>query len=147
MGRRGGSFSPALAYGAALLVALSLAACEKRPLSERDAGPGGRAGALGPGGAGGPAAGVGDAAGQGGAAAGANGSCAAVAGAGGGISSAQCTDGIDNDGDGKVDYDDPECIGGYDNDEGSFAWGIPGDNNTDACRTDCFFDTNSGSGD
>jgi hypothetical protein len=33
----------------------------------------------------------------------------------------QCSDGIDNDGDGKVDYADPECVGPLDNDESSFA--------------------------
>ena len=59
---------------------------------------------------------------------------------------AQCSDGIDNDGDGKIDYDDPECVGPLDNDESSFATGIPGDN-MDACKQDCFFDGNSGAGD
>jgi len=58
----------------------------------------------------------------------------------------QCSDGIDNDGDGKIDYDDPECVGPLDNDESSFATGIPGDN-MDACKQDCFFDGNSGAGD
>src|SRR5206468_3351249 len=27
------------------------------------------------------------------------------------VGSTQCSDGIDNDGDGRVDYDDPECVG------------------------------------
>jgi len=58
----------------------------------------------------------------------------------------QCSDGIDNDGDGKIDYADPECVGPLDNDEGSFATGIAGDN-IDPCRQDCFFDGNSGMGD
>jgi hypothetical protein len=62
------------------------------------------------------------------------------------IGNTQCSDGIDNDGDGKIDYDDPECIGPWDNDESSFATGIPGDNK-DACKQDCFFDGNSGAGD
>ncbi len=62
------------------------------------------------------------------------------------IGSAACSDGIDNDNDGKIDYDDPECVGPLDNDEGSFATGIPGDN-IDACKQDCFFDGNSGMGD
>jgi len=62
------------------------------------------------------------------------------------IGSTQCSDGIDNDGDGLIDYDDPECVGPLDNDEGSFATGIPGDN-IDACKQDCFFDGNSGMGD
>ena len=47
---------------------------------------------------------------------------------------------------GKVDYNDPECVGPLDNDESSFATGIPGDN-IDACKQDCFFDGNSGMGD
>src|ERR1043165_2945612 len=44
-------------------------------------------------------------------------------GAGGGIAtgSSACSDGKDNDGDGKIDYEDPECVGPTDNDEGSFA--------------------------
>jgi len=70
-------------------------------------------------------------------------------GTGGGkvpIGMAQCSDGKDNDGDGKIDYDDPECVGPLDNDESSFATGIPGDN-MDACKQDCFFDGNSGAGD
>jgi hypothetical protein len=62
------------------------------------------------------------------------------------VGSAACSDGKDNDGDGKVDFDDPECVGPLDNDEGSFATGIPGDN-VDPCKQDCFFDGNSGMGD
>ena len=58
----------------------------------------------------------------------------------------QCNDGIDNDGDGKIDLADPECVSPLDNDESSFATGIPGDN-VDACKQDCFFDGNSGMGD
>jgi hypothetical protein len=77
-----------------------------------------------------------------------------VTGTGGSISAAAgcptnpsaCTDGIDNDGDGKIDGDDPECSGACDNDEGSFGTGISGDN-IDACKQDCFFDGNSGQGD
>jgi hypothetical protein len=58
----------------------------------------------------------------------------------------QCNNCKDDDGDGKIDYDDPECVGPLDNDEGSFGTGIPGDN-MDACKQDCFFDGNSGMGD
>jgi hypothetical protein len=58
----------------------------------------------------------------------------------------QCNDGIDNDGDGLIDGLDPECTGPWDNDEGSFATGIPGDNK-DPKWQDCFFDGNSGAGD
>ncbi len=58
----------------------------------------------------------------------------------------QCTDCADNDGDGLVDWMDPECTGPLDRDESSFATGIPGDN-IDACKQDCWFDGNSGAGD
>jgi len=57
-----------------------------------------------------------------------------------------CTDGKDNDGDGLSDGFDPECTGPADNDEGTFATGIPGDNR-DPKWQDCFFDGNSGAGD
>jgi hypothetical protein len=62
------------------------------------------------------------------------------------VAAPQCNDGIDNDNDGKFDSLDPECVGPCDNDEGSFATGIAGDN-VDACKQDCFFDGNSGMGD
>jgi len=57
-----------------------------------------------------------------------------------------CSDGIDNDGDGVMDGFDIECTGPYDDDEGSFATGISGDN-MDPKWQDCFFDGNSGAGD
>src|SRR4051812_19873672 len=47
---------------------------------------------------------------------------------GGKLGTTQCSDGIDNDGDGKIDLMDPECVSPLDNDESSFATGIPGDN-------------------
>jgi hypothetical protein len=62
------------------------------------------------------------------------------------IGKTQCSDGIDNDGDGLIDSADPECTGPNDNDEATFATGIPGDN-VDPCKQDCFFDGNSGMGD
>lgn len=57
-----------------------------------------------------------------------------------------CSDGADNDNDGLVDGFDPECTGPYDDDEATFATGIPGDNR-DPKWQDCFFDGNSGAGD
>ena len=57
-----------------------------------------------------------------------------------------CSNGIDDDGDGLIDGFDPECTGPADNDEGSYATGIPGDNR-DPKWQDCFFDGNSGAGD
>jgi hypothetical protein len=57
-----------------------------------------------------------------------------------------CANGLDDDDDGLVDGFDPECTGPFDNDEGTFATGIPGDNR-DPKWQDCFFDGNSGAGD
>jgi hypothetical protein len=57
----------------------------------------------------------------------------------------QCANCRDDDGDGKIDGFDPQCSGSLDNDEASFATGIPGDN-IDAINQDCFFDGNSGAG-
>lgn len=56
-----------------------------------------------------------------------------------------CSNCIDDDGDGLIDGFDPECTGPFDNDEDSFATGIPGDNK-DAINQDCFFDGDSGGG-
>jgi hypothetical protein len=99
-------------------------------------------------GVGGNASGVGgNASGVGGIATGGTTGRGGTTGAGGSkVGNPQCSDGIDNDGDGRIDYDDPECVGPLDNDESSFATGIPGDN-MDACKQDCFFDGNSGMGD
>lgn len=58
----------------------------------------------------------------------------------------QCSDGLDNDGDGLADEFDPECSGPYDNDEATFWTGIPGDNRGSQASTECFFDGNSGPG-
>lgn len=63
-----------------------------------------------------------------------------------GTGTTACSNGLDDDGDGLVDGFDTECTGIADNDEGSFATGIPGDNR-DATWQDCFFDGNSGAGD
>lgn len=63
-----------------------------------------------------------------------------------GTAPCQCSDGIDNDGDGQIDGFDIECTGPFDDDESSFATGIPGDNK-DPVWQDCFFDGNSGAGD
>jgi hypothetical protein len=63
-----------------------------------------------------------------------------------GSSLCACNNGVDDDGDGKGDGFDEECTGALDNDEGTFATGIPGDN-SDPKWQDCFFDGNSGAGD
>src|SRR5215468_9877432 len=57
----------------------------------------------------------------------------------------QCSNCKDDDGDGKIDGFDLQCTGPNDNDESSFATGIPGDNK-DPVEQDCFFDGNSGAG-
>jgi hypothetical protein len=58
----------------------------------------------------------------------------------------QCSNCLDDDGDGRFDGFDPQCTGAADDDEATFATGIPGDN-MDAISQDCFFDGNSGGGD
>jgi hypothetical protein len=57
----------------------------------------------------------------------------------------QCGDLMDNDGDGKVDSQDPDCLGPCDNTEDSYFGGIPGQEG-DPCRVDCYFDQDSGQG-
>jgi hypothetical protein len=57
----------------------------------------------------------------------------------------QCGDCIDNDGDGKVDMQDPDCLGPCHNNESSFALMIPGGDGP-ACTVDCYFDQDSGAG-
>ena len=151
---------------AGLLVSvLGFAACGGNKSSGKtgDASAGGadgsRGGAGGSGaggtGAGGTAAGGTGAGGAGVGGTGTAGAGGGTAGAGGtattpitceGITNPQCSDGLDNDMDGKTDSLDLECVGPCDNAESSFATGIPGDN-VDACKQDCFFDGNSGQGD
>jgi hypothetical protein len=63
-----------------------------------------------------------------------------------GKAACQCNNGIDDDGDGVVDGFDSECTGALDDDEATFATGMPGDNR-DPKWQDCFFDGNSGAGD
>lgn len=57
----------------------------------------------------------------------------------------ECGDITDNDGDGLIDSQDPDCLGPCDNTENSFYGGIPGQAGP-ACIVDCYFDSNSGSG-
>jgi hypothetical protein len=56
-----------------------------------------------------------------------------------------CGDGLDNDGDGSIDLEDPDCVGPCDDDEAAFWPSLPGDEWS--CLTDCFFDGNGGQGD
>ena len=58
----------------------------------------------------------------------------------------ECGDCIDNDEDGKVDWQDPECLGPCDNTEGpTLAAGIGGDTGG-RCKVDCYFDFGNGPG-
>jgi len=57
----------------------------------------------------------------------------------------ECGDLLDNDGDGLVDAQDPDCLGPCDDTEDSFYGGIPGQAGP-ACQVDCYFDQDSGSG-
>jgi hypothetical protein len=57
----------------------------------------------------------------------------------------QCGDLLDNDGDGLVDSEDPDCLGPCDNTEESYYGGIPGQNEA-PCRQDCYFDQDTGPG-
>ncbi len=110
------------------------------------AGAGARGGTTGTGGNTGSGSGGTSGSGTGGTAGSGSGGTPSSASFGCPVNPSQCTDGKDNDGDGKIDSADPECSGPCDNDEGTFATGIPGDNKDDtaSCKQDCFFDGNSG---
>ena len=56
-----------------------------------------------------------------------------------------CGDCVDDDGDGHVDMDDPDCLGPCHNSEETFFGSIPGQNHA-TCVEDCYFDRDSGSG-
>ena len=56
-----------------------------------------------------------------------------------------CGDCVDNDGDGLVDSEDPDCVGPCQNSEDTFFGSIPGQNHQ-PCAEDCYFDSNSGVG-
>jgi hypothetical protein len=56
-----------------------------------------------------------------------------------------CGDLADNDGDGLIDSQDPDCLGPCDNTENSYYGGIPGQPGPH-CWTDCYFDQDSGDG-
>jgi hypothetical protein len=56
-----------------------------------------------------------------------------------------CGNCIDDDHDGRIDADDPECTGPCDNLEDSLSVGLPGEGSA-ACQEDCYFDSGNGSG-
>ena len=107
-------------------------------------GAGGAAGAAGAGGAAGAAGAAGAGGGTGG--------TGAWSGQDGGFIPVSCVNqiylcgnGIDDDGDGLTDWQDPECLGPCDNSEKGLSVDIPGGSGP-ACTVDCFWDSNSGSG-
>ncbi len=55
-----------------------------------------------------------------------------------------CGDCLDNDGDGKVDMLDPDCLGPCHNAEAGFHPCIPGISKS--CKLDCYYDNDSGDG-
>ncbi|MGE0787907.1 MAG: hypothetical protein AB7S26_19690 [Sandaracinaceae bacterium] len=57
-----------------------------------------------------------------------------------------CGDCMDNDGDGRVDARDPECLGPCDNTEGPILLAGVGGETGGPCRSDCYFDFGNGSG-
>lgn len=56
-----------------------------------------------------------------------------------------CGDCMDNDGDGLVDADDPNCLGPCDNNEEGLYHELPG-GDTPNCKLDCYYDKDQGSG-
>ncbi|MFO0613794.1 MAG: hypothetical protein U0414_14475 [Polyangiaceae bacterium] len=56
-----------------------------------------------------------------------------------------CGDLVDNDMDGLIDSQDPDCLGPCDNTEDSYFGGIPGQAGP-GCKVDCYFDQDSGAG-
>lgn len=57
-----------------------------------------------------------------------------------------CGDCIDNDEDGLIDNDDPECLGPCDNYEGEELLSGVGGETGEQCKADCYFDFGNGSG-
>jgi hypothetical protein len=58
----------------------------------------------------------------------------------------ECGDCEDNDGDGRSDAWDPECLGPCDNTEGPALTAGVGGESGGACKSDCYFDFGNGSG-
>jgi hypothetical protein len=58
----------------------------------------------------------------------------------------QCGDCVDNDGDGKVDWMDRECLGPCDNTEGAGLDSDVGGTTGTSCGVDCYFDYGNGPG-
>jgi hypothetical protein len=128
---------------------LAAAACssDENSTAGTTADGGGTTGSAGAGATGGASGGSGGATG-GGAAAGGSG----ATGGGGPIEEApcaghvyECGDTEDNDDDGLIDSNDPDCLGPCDDTEDGYHPELPGWTG-DACRLDCFWDTGNGPG-
>ena len=134
--------------------------CGENATGDRFNGTGGGAGSAGAGGiaGGGGTAGVGGTggtAGVGGTAG--TGGASGAGGAGGATGGCHliecdgrvtlCGDCMDNDGDGLVDNDDPECLGPCDNYEGAELLSGVGGETGEQCKADCYFDFGNGAGD
>lgn len=63
------------------------------------------------------------------------------------VAAQECNDGIDNNANGFYDLADFYCKSPDDDDESSFYSGVPGDDANLPAALDCWFDTNSGTGD
>jgi hypothetical protein len=133
----------------ALSCALALGACSGDSSGDGRTGSGGTAGTGGAAGGGGTGTGGSAGTGTGGTA-----GSGATGGMVGGCFPALCPDGnsygcgdcMDNDGDGFVDYEDPECLGPCDGTEGPvLLTGTPGETGNQ-CGADCYFDRGNGSG-
>jgi hypothetical protein len=57
--------------------------------------------------------------------------------------SCACSNGVDDDDDGRIDAEDVHCVSPWDDDESSWATGIPGDDEAEN-DLECFFDGSSG---
>ena len=57
-----------------------------------------------------------------------------------------CGDCMDNDGDGRIDWRDPECLGPCDNTEGPALEAGVGGVGGNSCKVDCYFDYGNGPG-
>jgi hypothetical protein len=155
-----------LAALAVMTLVCALPACNCNPGGD-DGGSGGAGGGDNTGGGGGDnsgggAGGAGGTGGGTGGAGGAGGGTGGAGGAGGGGGGVlpdggcairmceaqlyQCGNCQDDDGDGKRDDQDPDCLGPCHNNESGLGTGIPSFGATACDRLDCYYDTNQGRG-
>jgi hypothetical protein len=133
----------------ALSFLLALSACSSSSGGDAFIGTGGMSGTGGTGagvGTGGTGAGLGTGGtGAGVGTGGTNGGCSIIYCDGRG-SPSLCGDCMDNDDDGLIDNDDPECLGPCDNTEGPVLLTGVGGETGNQCGADCYFDFGNGSG-